>query len=156
MAPIAMSRMEDAFVISPDFALAIDTSIAGDTPQVNERESSLKLGAGVGITIIEASGRGLIVNEKIKELWGAVRNSRERKVFYSVAKKETDAIDSTSIFPEVNERLKAAKGVKYASLKDRTKDALVTGWEHFTRHFQHLDVARVRARLGQRIEAIRQ
>ena len=77
--------------------------------------------------------------EKIKELWGAVRNSRERKVFYSVAKKETDAIDSTSIFPEVNERLKAAKGVKYASLKDRTKDALVTGWEHFTRHFQHLE-----------------
>ena len=77
--------------------------------------------------------------EKISELWGAVRNSRERKVFYSVAKKETDAIDSTSIFPEVNERIKAAKGVKYASLKDRTKDALVTGWEHFTRHFQHLE-----------------
>lgn len=77
--------------------------------------------------------------EKIKELWGAVRNSKERKVFYSVADKETDAIDSTSIFPEVNERLKAAKGVKYASLKDRAKDALVTGWEHFTRHFQHLD-----------------
>jgi hypothetical protein len=77
--------------------------------------------------------------EKIKELWGAVRNSKERKVFYSVANKETNAIDSTSIFPEVNERMKAAKGVKYASLKDRAKDALVTGWEHFTRHFQHLD-----------------
>jgi hypothetical protein len=74
--------------------------------------------------------------EKIKELWGAVRNSKERKVFYSV---QTDTIDSSSIFPEVNERLKAAKGVKYASLKDRAKDALVTGWEHFTRHFQHLE-----------------
>jgi N12 class adenine-specific DNA methylase len=77
--------------------------------------------------------------EKIKELWGAVRNSKERKVFYSVAKKETDAIDNASIFPEVNERLKAAKGIQYASLKNRAKDALVTGWEHFTRHFQHLE-----------------
>ena len=57
-----------AFKISPDFALAIDTTIAGDTPQISERESCLKLGAGVGITIIEASGRGLIVNEKIKGL----------------------------------------------------------------------------------------
>ncbi|MFZ4436834.1 MAG: JAB domain-containing protein [Syntrophales bacterium] len=77
--------------------------------------------------------------EKIRELSEKVRNSREKKVFYSVAKKETDTIDSSSIFPEVNERLKAAKGVKYASLKDRAKDALVTGWEHFTRHFQHLE-----------------
>ena len=74
--------------------------------------------------------------EKIKELWGAVRNSRERKIFYSV---QNDAVGNASMFPEVNERLKAAKGVKYASLKDRAKDALVTGWEHFTRHFQHLE-----------------
>jgi len=74
--------------------------------------------------------------EKVKELWGIVRNSRERKVFYSV---QNEAIDNASIFPEVNKRLKAAKGVNYASLKDRTKDALVTGWEHFTRHFQHLE-----------------
>lgn len=74
--------------------------------------------------------------ERIKELWGAVRNSRERKIFYSV---QNDATDNASMFPEVNERLKAARGVKYASLKDRAKDALVTGWEHFTRHFQHLE-----------------
>jgi hypothetical protein len=48
-------------------------------------------------------------------------------------------IGSTSLFPDVNERLKASKGIEYASLKDRTRDVLVTGWEHFARHFQHLD-----------------
>lgn len=57
-----------SFKIGPDFALAIDTNTAGDTPQVSERESSLKLGAGVSITTIEASGRGLIVNRKVKDM----------------------------------------------------------------------------------------
>ena len=53
-----------AFRINPDFAIAVDTTIAGDIPQIKESESSLKLGDGVAITIIEASGRGIIVNEK--------------------------------------------------------------------------------------------
>jgi len=47
----------------PDFALAIDTTIAGDTPQIKETESSLKLGEGVAVTIIEASGRGFMYRE---------------------------------------------------------------------------------------------
>jgi endoglucanase len=57
-----------SFRIDPDYAIAIDTSVAGDTPGISEKESSLKLGSGVSITIIEASGRGLIVNEKMKTL----------------------------------------------------------------------------------------
>lgn len=58
-----------SFKIDPDFAIAIDTTIAGDTPQIKETESSLKLGEGVAITVIEASGRGVIVSEKIKDLF---------------------------------------------------------------------------------------
>jgi len=54
---------------------------------------------------------------------------------YSVRKKEVPG----SLFPEVNKRLEESKGIKYASLTDKTKDALVTGWESFTRHFPHLD-----------------
>lgn len=57
-----------SFSINPDFALVIDTSVAGDSPALKERDSSLKLGAGVGITLIEAGGRGFIVNEKVKDL----------------------------------------------------------------------------------------
>jgi tetrahedral aminopeptidase len=58
-----------AFRIAPDLAIALDTTVAGDTPQIKEKESALKLGAGVAITLIEASGRGLIVSEKIKNLF---------------------------------------------------------------------------------------
>jgi len=71
-----------AFKIDPDFALAIDTNAAGDTPQVSERESSLKLGEVVSITIIEASGRGLIVNEKLKNL--LIDTARKNKIKYQI------------------------------------------------------------------------
>ena len=71
-----------AFKINPDYALAIDTNVAGDTPQITERESSLKLGQGVAITIIEASGRGLIVNEKIKNL--LVDTANKNKIKYQI------------------------------------------------------------------------
>jgi len=57
-----------SFKIAPDFALAIDTTIAGDTPLIKETESSLKLGGGVAITTIEASGRGVMVCEKVRNL----------------------------------------------------------------------------------------
>ncbi|MBU2102062.1 MAG: M42 family peptidase [Candidatus Omnitrophota bacterium] len=56
------------FKINPDFALVIDTTMAGDTPGIQEVESSWKLGAGVAITVIEAGGRGVIVNESVKRM----------------------------------------------------------------------------------------
>ena len=71
-----------AFNVSPDYAIAIDTTIAGDTPQITERESSLKLGQGVAITIIEASGRGVIVNEKMKNL--LMDTAKKNKIKYQV------------------------------------------------------------------------
>lgn len=71
-----------SFKISPDFALAIDTTTAGDTPQVSERESALKLGEGVAITIIEAAGRGLIVSEKIKRL--LIDTAKENNIKYQL------------------------------------------------------------------------
>jgi len=71
-----------AFNVSPDYAIAIDTTIAGDTPQISERESSLKLGEGVAITIIEASGRGVIVTEKMKDL--LTDTAKKNKIKYQV------------------------------------------------------------------------
>jgi endoglucanase len=57
-----------SFKINPDFALIIDTTIAGDMPGIEEKISALKLGKGVAITIIEASGRGTIVPQKVRKL----------------------------------------------------------------------------------------
>lgn len=71
-----------SYKINPDFALAIDTTVSGDTPHIRERESALKLGAGVAITIMEASGRGLIVNEKIRNL--LTDTAKKNKIKYQI------------------------------------------------------------------------
>ena len=71
-----------SFKINPDFAIALDTTVAGDTPQIQERESALKLGAGVAITLIEACGRGMIVNEKVKNL--LIETARVNKIKYQI------------------------------------------------------------------------
>jgi len=71
-----------SFKIAPDFAIAIDTTSAGDYPGIKETESSLKLGKGASITVIEAGGRGLIVNEKTKELF--VRVAEKHKIKYQM------------------------------------------------------------------------
>ena len=85
-----------AFNISPDYAIAIDTTIAGDTPQITERESSLKLGNGVAITIIEASGRGVIVNEKIKDL--LIDTAKKNKIKYQIDVLEGGMTDGAIIY----------------------------------------------------------
>lgn len=85
-----------AFNVSPDYAIAIDTTIAGDTPQITERESSLKLGEGVAITIIEASGRGVIVNEKMKDL--LTDTAKKNKIKYQVDIIEGGMTDGAIIY----------------------------------------------------------
>ena len=71
-----------SYRINPDFAIALDTTVAGDTPQIRESESCLKLGNGAAITIIEASGRGLIVNERMKDLF--IKTAKTHKIKYQM------------------------------------------------------------------------
>jgi endoglucanase len=85
-----------AFNIAPDFAIALDTTMAGDTPQVSERESSLKLGAGVAITIMEAGGRGLIVSEKIREMF--ISTAKKNKIKYQMDVLEGGMTDGAMIY----------------------------------------------------------
>ncbi len=84
-----------AFKVDPDYAIAIDTNVSGDTPQITERESSLKLGSGVAITIIEASGRGLIVNEKMKNI--LIDTAKKNKIKYQVGVIEGGMTDGAMI-----------------------------------------------------------
>ncbi len=56
-----------AFKINPDFALAIDVSISGDTPDINETETDIKMGGGPCITVVESSGRGLVPSPQVKK-----------------------------------------------------------------------------------------
>lgn len=84
-----------SFRINPDFAIVIDTTSAGDTPMIKEYESSLKLGEGASITIIEAGGRGIIVNEKIKNLF--VETAKANKIKYQLDVLEGGMTDGAMI-----------------------------------------------------------
>jgi len=57
-----------AYKLNPDYSLALDTTLAGDTPGIKETESSLKLAKGPAVTIMEASGRGVITHPKVREV----------------------------------------------------------------------------------------
>lgn len=85
-----------SFRINPDFAIALDTTCAGDTPQIKERESALKLGKGVAITVIEAAGRGFIVNERIKELF--IDTAKQNKILYQIDVLEGGMTDGAMIY----------------------------------------------------------
>lgn len=85
-----------SFKINPDFALVIDTTVAGDTPQIKERESSLKLGEGVAISTIEASGRGFIVNAKVKEM--LIQTAQEHKIKFQMDVLEGGMTDGAMIY----------------------------------------------------------
>lgn len=85
-----------SFKINPDLAIAIDTTVAGDTPLIKETESSLKLGEGVAITMIEASGRGLIVNSKVKDLFIDV--AKKNKIKYQIDVVEGGMTDGAMIY----------------------------------------------------------
>ncbi|MCU0666685.1 MAG: M42 family metallopeptidase [Candidatus Omnitrophica bacterium] len=85
-----------SFRIDPDYAIAIDTTIAGDTPQVKENETELKLGEGVAITLIEASGRGIIVSEKMKEL--LVNTAKDKNIKYQMSILDAGMTDGAMIY----------------------------------------------------------
>lgn len=57
-----------AYRLNPDYAIALDTTIAGGTPNVKETESNLKFGKGPAITIIEAGGRGVVTHPTVKKI----------------------------------------------------------------------------------------
>ncbi|MFB6115526.1 MAG: M42 family metallopeptidase [Candidatus Nanohalobium sp.] len=56
-----------AFGIDPDVALAVDVTMAGDVPGIEPDQSDEALGDGVGIDMLQASGRGLIPSENVTD-----------------------------------------------------------------------------------------
>jgi endoglucanase len=54
-----------AFTIEPDVAIATDVTIPGDHPGIEMKDAPVEMGKGPVITLIEASGRGLIADRRV-------------------------------------------------------------------------------------------
>ncbi len=85
-----------AFKLNPEYALAIDTTIAGDTPGIKETESSLKVGKGPAVTIMEASGRGVITHPKVREV--LTKAAKRRKIPIQIDVLEGGMTDAAIIY----------------------------------------------------------
>jgi endoglucanase len=84
-----------AFNINPDFAIIIDTTISGDTPEIKKEVSSLRLGKGVAITMLEACGRGAIITNKMRNF--IIETARKNNISHQMDIIDGGMTDATSI-----------------------------------------------------------
>jgi len=65
-----------AYSLNPDCAIATDVTIPGDHPGIEKKDASVEMGKGPVVSIVNASGRGLISNPAMVA-W--LRETAERK-----------------------------------------------------------------------------
>jgi endoglucanase len=85
-----------AYALDPDLAIALDTTTAGDTPELEEGEATTELGKGPAITVAEAGGRGLITDKRILN-W-LIESAKKAKVPYQLEAGEGGMTDSAAIY----------------------------------------------------------
>jgi endoglucanase len=54
-----------AYSLDPDCAIATDVTIPGDHPGIEMKDAPVEMGKGPVVTIVDASGRGLIASRKV-------------------------------------------------------------------------------------------
>ena len=81
-----------AFGIDPDFGLALDVTVAGDTPGVKEVEAPIKMNKGPSLTIADS---GLIAHPKV--LWLLIDAAKEKRIPYQLETGLTGSTDAARI-----------------------------------------------------------
>ena len=81
-----------AFQIKPDVGIALDASVAGDMPGVEEGEAPAKMGEGPVVTVADA---GLIVHPKVLRL--IIDSAKQNKIPYQLETGIRGATDAARI-----------------------------------------------------------
>ncbi len=84
-----------AFAIEPDVALALDVCVATDFPGAESTHMDIKLGKGPAITIVDASGRGLIATRNVIR-W-LKETAEKNEIPYQLEVAEGGTTDATAI-----------------------------------------------------------
>jgi endoglucanase len=84
-----------AYKLNPDFALVVDTGGVGGIPLINEKECDLLIGKGPIIVAVEASGRGSLMQEEIKNK--LIDTAKENKIPYQIEVSVGSATESMVI-----------------------------------------------------------
>jgi endoglucanase len=84
-----------AFALNPDVAIATDTTIPGDHPGIDKKDSALEIGKGPVITVVDSAGRGLIADPNVVR-W-IKETAEENNIPYQLDVGDGGTTDATAI-----------------------------------------------------------
>lgn len=87
-----------AYNMEPGSFIAVDTSIAGDHPEMSEDESLIHLNKGPALSLVEAGGRGNFADAKLSQQCIAV--AKKGKIPLQLEVIEGGATDAASVYGE--------------------------------------------------------
>ncbi len=90
--------MVAAYNLEPSTFIAVDTSIAGDHPEMSEDESLIHLNRGPAICLVEAGGRGNVADSQLKS--SCISVAKKSKIPYQLEVIEGGATDAASVYGE--------------------------------------------------------
>ena len=87
-----------AYNLQPSTFIAVDTSIAGDHPEMSEDEALIAIGKGPALCIVEAGGRGNVADALLTK--SCISVAKKAKIPYQVEVIEGGATDAASVYGE--------------------------------------------------------
>lgn len=84
-----------SYKIDPALCLVIDTTIAGDHPEIEKYEAPVKVGKGPSLGLVEGGGRGAIMSPKVREL--LVSAAKSRKIPHQIEVQEGGMTDAAIV-----------------------------------------------------------
>jgi endoglucanase len=90
--------MVAAYNLEPSAFIAVDTSIAGDHPEMSEDEALIRIGKGPAICMVEAGGRGNFADHTLTQQ--CINVAKKSKIPSQLEVIEGGATDAASVYGE--------------------------------------------------------
>jgi endoglucanase len=84
--------------LEPSTFIAVDTSVAGDHPEMGEDDAVVRLNKGPAISLVEAGGRGNFADAKLSKK--CVEVAKKARIQYQLEVIEGGATDAASVYGE--------------------------------------------------------
>ena len=84
-----------AFKLNPDLAFALDVTLSGDHPGIKPDEAPVVIGKGPAIILADASGRGILTQQSVKDL--LIKAGDDNDIPYQLEVSDGGTTDGTAI-----------------------------------------------------------
>ena len=84
-----------AFKLNPDLAIALDVTLSGDHPGIKPEEAPVIMGKGPAIILADASGRGILTQQSVKDM--LIKAGDENDIDYQLEVSDGGTTDGTAI-----------------------------------------------------------